>query len=142
MKIENRGIEITDVPGITRITTGPSPYDDGTTGAHIRLMETELYLEAGPLAELIEALQAAHAALTATPAGPGREPKTRVFSAGDSIPIPTGVMAVEDSDGDLWHRNFDGLWTCQYPGPGGERANWTTERLLASGFAPVTRVPR
>ena len=108
MKIEHRGVDITDIPYFDSITVTPSgvelvesSYDD----------EARQTLTIVQLTELRNALSAAldHARAMDYPAlrqGSIREPRT--WKAGD--PEPDGVTEVEDKDHDHWVRRAGGQW--------------------------------
>lgn len=102
MKIDNRGIRITELP------KGVSVEVQGET-CQLFLDSGEGFerFQASELAELIEALQTAHRSMTGAPASLYRT--VRVLHAGD--PEPEIGFRGHDKDGDKVERLASGRWS-------------------------------
>lgn len=134
MKIEHRGIRITDLPGDFTIDVAMGHRSDGPEITFDSpLMNTELGISIDGAVAIRDALSVLidHARTMTGVTSPTREPRT--WNAGD--PEPAGVTKVEDVDGDPWLRRADGKW---YLGEYGATPNdW---RQLVTDLAPLTEV--
>lgn len=126
MKIESRGISITDVPrvrGMIIDQTGVSIQFEG-----VSYVWNWTFAE---LREFHEAIGEAFKYASESPAAPVKPEKTE-WDAGD--PEPEGVAEVIDCDNDLWERVRPGLWRMPQ---GGVRKTWD---LLLETWGPI-RLP-
>lgn len=113
MKIEHRGVDITDVPYFDSITVTPGGVELIAVSYDNEVRRT---LTIAALTELRDVLSAAleHAASLRRGADqePDPEPSTvkepRTWKIGDFE--PAGVTGVEDKDGDHWVRLAGGRW--------------------------------
>lgn len=125
MKIESRGISITDVPRVQSIIIDQ-------TGVSIQF-EGVSYVWNWTFAELREFYTAIGEALKRDPESPVApvKPEKTKWRKGD--PEPEGVTEVIDRDGDLWKR-VNGSWKMR----NGGYENWD---VLLKVWGPVRRLP-
>lgn len=134
MKIQKTSTVITEVPGIESIIVEADAHSEH--GVHTviyrespeRVPQDYGYTELG---SLIEALQAAHAAMRELAGLPEEDSERVVRRWTEGCSEPIGVTSVIDEDGDRWVRESDGTWW--HPASG--YRSWAE---VLSKYGPVT----
>jgi hypothetical protein len=127
MKIEKRGIVITEVPGVEWIKV-----DSAEVQVKLTVHEYVLHYTPETLGQFVEALTAARNAAEELVERLGGLPEPRVFWVGESI--PDDVITVVDCNDLRWRRTGAGCWAL--PNGRVESDPW-----LLRKYGPLTEVP-